>query len=136
MLVKEISQQFQKSIARTPYCCHYVVRRYSIARLLRENRVGCCFGDLTDSRRVESKSSYSANRRREIEIFRKRVSTGSRYRSEIAYYFATRSRFLIAVKKGNRCLQHDNPPVHPPPHRNTSCRTATQETPSRSPLIV
>ena len=84
--VKQISQQFQKSIARTPDCCYYVVRRYSIARLLRENRVGCRFGDLTDSRRVESKSSYSANRRREIEIFGKRVSTGSRYSSEIAKY--------------------------------------------------
>ena len=84
--VKQISQQFRKSIARTPDCCDNVVTWYSIARLLRENRVGCRFGDLTDSRRVESKSSYSANRRREIEVFGKRVSTGSRYRSEIAYY--------------------------------------------------
>ena len=72
--VKQISQQFRKSIARTPDCCDSVVTRYSIARLLRENRVGCRFGDLTDSRRVESKSSYSANHRREIEIFGKRVS--------------------------------------------------------------
>ena len=59
---------------------------YSIATLLRDNRLECRLGDLTDSRRVESKSSYSATRRREIEIFGKRVSTGSRYRSEIAKY--------------------------------------------------
>ena len=98
-IVKEISQQFRKSIARTPDCCDYVVRRYSIARLLRENRLGCRFSDLTDSRRVESKSSYSANRQCEIEIFRKRVSTGSRDRSETACYFATISRILIAVEQ-------------------------------------
>ena len=91
--VKQISQQFRKSIARTPYCCGLCVRRYSIARLLRENRVGCRFGDLTDSRRVESKSSYSANHRRKIEIFGKRVSTGSRYRSEIAYYLEKNREF-------------------------------------------
>ena len=85
-LVKEISQQFQKSIARTPDCCKNVVTWYSIARLLQENRVGCRLGNLTDSRRVESKSSYSANRHCEIEVFCKRVSTGSRYHSEIAKY--------------------------------------------------
>ena len=84
--VKQISQQFRKSIARSPNSRGLRAGRYSIARLLRENRVGCRFGDLTDSRRVESKSSYSANHRREIEIFGKRVSTGSRYSSEIAKY--------------------------------------------------
>ena len=46
---------------------------------------------------MESKSSYSANRRCEIEIFGKRVSTGSQYCSEIACYFAKKSRILITV---------------------------------------
>ena len=68
-LVKEILQQFQKSIARTPDCCDNVVTWYSIAILLRENRLECHFGNLTDSQQVESKSIYSENRHCKIEIF-------------------------------------------------------------------
>ena len=91
--VKQISQQFRKSIARTLDCCRMCTSWYSIARLLRENRLECRFGDLTDSRRVESKSSYSTNRHREIEIFGKRVSTGSQYSSKIAYYLEKNREF-------------------------------------------
>ena len=87
--VKQISQQFRKSIARTPDCCGLRVRRYSIFDIADSRSRGCRLGDLTDSRRVESKSSYSATRRREIEIFGKRFSTGSRYSSEIVGFFAT-----------------------------------------------
>ena len=70
----------------------------------RKQRIGCRLGDLTDSRRVVSKSSYSENHRREIEVFRKRVRTNLRDRSEKANYFATRSSFLIAVDHGGHRL--------------------------------
>ena len=83
-IVKEISQQFRKSIARRPNCCGKCASWYSIFDIADSRSIGCRLGDLTDSRRVESKSSYSDNRHREIEIFRKRVSTGSRDRSKIA----------------------------------------------------
>ena len=82
-----------------PNCSGKRASWYSIFDIADSRSIGCRLGDLTDSRRVESKSSYSANRHHEIEIFGKRVSTGSRYCSEIAYYLEKMENFDCCVKK-------------------------------------
>ena len=92
-----ISQIYRLMGSNPPNCSGKCASWYSIFGIADSRSIGCRLGDLTDSRRVESKSSYFENRRREIQVFRKRVRTNQRDRSEKANYFATRSRFLIAV---------------------------------------
>ena len=56
LLVTRFLQQFRKSIAKSPNSCEIRASWYSVSILLRENRLKCHFGDLTDLQRVESKS--------------------------------------------------------------------------------